>query len=227
MKDLDENHRAKGRLRTQFERAKRTSSSPTHVEIDSLFDGTSFSLFEELNMDYFRNSKGQVERCSCDRSIDKRNVHDVVHSKPHRAEHDPTVFSQCEQIHQSRRSARCRRVHDLEVSDESTHAVKNPQQQRDRLNENWPSWKNRQEHRDGLTELKDRDGLSNAEGGCVQNINESEHGSPPATPGLRGATATATKRSRLERLCILPLPLEASTNAMCTTSLLLVTSCKR
>ena len=30
-------------------------------------------------MDYFRNSKGPVERCSCDGGIDKRNVHDVVH----------------------------------------------------------------------------------------------------------------------------------------------------
>ena len=86
-------------------------------------------------MHYFRNFKGPVERCSCDGGVHKRNVHDVLHSKPHRAEHDPIVFSQCEQIHQSRRSARCRRVHGLEVSDESTHAVKNPQQH-ERLQ--WP-----------------------------------------------------------------------------------------
>ena len=79
VKDLAENHRAKRRLRTLCERAKRTLSSSAQEEIDSLFDGTSFSLFEELNMDYFRNSKGPVERCSCDGGIDKRNVHDVVH----------------------------------------------------------------------------------------------------------------------------------------------------
>ena len=58
---------------------ERTLSSSAQEEIDSLFDGTSFSFFEELNMDYFRNSKGPVERCLCDRSIDKRNEHDVVH----------------------------------------------------------------------------------------------------------------------------------------------------
>ena len=41
-KDLAENHRAKRRLRTQFERAKRTLSSPTQEEIDSLFHDTDF-----------------------------------------------------------------------------------------------------------------------------------------------------------------------------------------
>ena len=65
----------------------------------------------------------------------------------------------------------CRRVQDPQASDESTHAVQNDQQQRDRLNENWTSWKSRQEHREVLTELRDRDGLSNVEGGCVLNNN--------------------------------------------------------
>jgi len=49
------------------ERAKRTLSSSTQatIEIDSLFDGIDYSCslsrarFEELNMDYFRNSMGQ------------------------------------------------------------------------------------------------------------------------------------------------------------------------
>merc|ERR1719421_2612950 len=64
-KDLAGNQRALRRLRTQCERAKRTLSSSTQatIEIDSLFDGIDYSCslsrarFEELNMDYFRNSK--------------------------------------------------------------------------------------------------------------------------------------------------------------------------
>eukprot|EP00419_Tripos_fusus_P035802 CAMPEP_0172777220 /NCGR_PEP_ID=MMETSP1074-20121228/201282_1 /TAXON_ID=2916 /ORGANISM="Ceratium fusus, Strain PA161109" /LENGTH=732 /DNA_ID=CAMNT_0013614133 /DNA_START=63 /DNA_END=2263 /DNA_ORIENTATION=+ len=85
-KDMAGNHRAIRRLRTQCERAKRTLSSSTQatIEIDSLFDGIDFSCslsrarFEELNMDYFRNSMGPVEKCLRDSGIDKRNVHEVV-----------------------------------------------------------------------------------------------------------------------------------------------------
>jgi L1 cell adhesion molecule like protein len=85
-KDLAGNQRALRRLRTQCERAKRTLSSSTQatIEIDSLFDGIDFSCtlsrarFEELNMDYFRNSMGPVEKCMRDSGIDKRNVHEVV-----------------------------------------------------------------------------------------------------------------------------------------------------
>merc|ERR1719236_191812 len=84
--DLSENHRALRRLRTQCERAKRTLSSSTQatIEIDSLFDGIDYSCsisrarFEELNMDYFRNSMGPVEKVMRDSGIDKRNVHEVV-----------------------------------------------------------------------------------------------------------------------------------------------------
>merc|ERR1712106_225307 len=53
-------------------------------EIDSLFDGIDFSCslsrarFEELNMDYFRNSMGPVEKCMRDSGIDKRGVHEIV-----------------------------------------------------------------------------------------------------------------------------------------------------
>merc|ERR1712109_389667 len=80
------NQRAIRRLRTQCERAKRTLSSSTQatIEIDSLFEGIDFSCslsrarFEELNMDYFRNSMGPVEKCMRDSGIDKRNVHEVV-----------------------------------------------------------------------------------------------------------------------------------------------------
>merc|ERR1711979_67851 len=85
-KDLAGNQRALRRLRTQCERAKRTLSSSTQatIEIDSLFEGIDYSCslsrarFEELNMDYFRNSMGPVEKCLRDSGIDKRNVHDVV-----------------------------------------------------------------------------------------------------------------------------------------------------
>jgi len=85
-KDMTGNHRAIRRLRTQCERAKRTLSSSTQatIEIDSLFEGVDYSAslsrarFEELNMDYFRNSMGPVEKCLRDSGIDKRNVHEVV-----------------------------------------------------------------------------------------------------------------------------------------------------
>merc|ERR1712096_349001 len=85
-KDLAGNNRALRRLRTQCERAKRTLSSSTQatIEIDSLFDGVDYTCslsrarFEELNMDYFRNSMGPVEKCLRDSGIDKKNVHDVV-----------------------------------------------------------------------------------------------------------------------------------------------------
>jgi L1 cell adhesion molecule like protein len=85
-KALDGNQRAIRRLRTQCERAKRTLSSSTQatIEIDSLFEGIDYSCslsrarFEELNMDYFRNSMGPVEKCLRDSGIDKRNVHEVV-----------------------------------------------------------------------------------------------------------------------------------------------------
>jgi len=85
-KDLAGNQRALRRLRTQCERAKRTLSSSTQatIEIDSLFDGIDYSCslsrarFEELNMDYFRNSMGPVEKCMRDSGIDKKGVHEVV-----------------------------------------------------------------------------------------------------------------------------------------------------
>merc|ERR1712029_840787 len=70
----------------QCERAKRTLSASTQatIEIDSLFEGIDYSCslsrarFEELCMDYFRNSMGPVEKCLRDSGIDKRNVHEVV-----------------------------------------------------------------------------------------------------------------------------------------------------
>merc|ERR1712072_1474399 len=85
-KALDGNQRALRRLRTQCERAKRTLSSSTQatIEIDSLFEGIDYSCslsrarFEELNMDYFRNSMGPVEKVLRDSGIDKKSVHEMV-----------------------------------------------------------------------------------------------------------------------------------------------------
>jgi len=85
-KDLAGNQRALRRLRTQCERAKRTLSSSTQatIEIDSLFDGIDYNCslsrarFEELNMDYFRNSMAPVEKALRDSGIDKKNIHEVV-----------------------------------------------------------------------------------------------------------------------------------------------------
>jgi len=85
-KDLAGNQRAIRRLRTQCERAKRTLSATTQttIEIDSLHEGIDFSCnltrarFEELCMDYFRNSMTPVEKCLRDSGIDKKNMHEIV-----------------------------------------------------------------------------------------------------------------------------------------------------
>jgi len=85
-KDLSGNQRAIRRLRTQCERAKRTLSSSTQstIEIDSLFEGIDYTCtisrarFEELCMDYFRNTIGPVEKVLRDASMDKRNIHEIV-----------------------------------------------------------------------------------------------------------------------------------------------------
>jgi L1 cell adhesion molecule like protein len=85
-KDVSSNNRAIRRLRTQCERAKRTLSSSTQatIEIDSLFDGIDYSCtlsrarFEELCMDYFRNSMTPVEKALKDSGLDKKSIHDIV-----------------------------------------------------------------------------------------------------------------------------------------------------
>ena len=85
-KDLQTSERAKRRLRTACERAKRTLSSSTQafIEIDSLFEGVDYSTtitrarFEELNMDYFRKTMAPVERVLRDASMSKAVVDDIV-----------------------------------------------------------------------------------------------------------------------------------------------------
>jgi len=80
------NHRAKRRLRTACERAKRTLSSSTqaYIEIDSLFAGIDFNTtitrakFEDMNMDYFRKCQEPVEKVLRDSGISKGQVHEVV-----------------------------------------------------------------------------------------------------------------------------------------------------
>ncbi|EER06446.1 heat shock protein 70, putative [Perkinsus marinus ATCC 50983] len=85
-KSIEGNQRAMRRLRTQCERAKRTLSSSTQasIEIDSLFEGIDYNCtlsrarFEELCMDYFRNTMGPVEKVLKDSGIDKKSVNEVV-----------------------------------------------------------------------------------------------------------------------------------------------------
>ncbi|KAJ6824827.1 heat shock cognate 70 kDa protein 2-like [Iris pallida] len=85
-KDITGNPRALRRLRTSYERAKRTMSSTaqTTIENDSLYEGIDFYStitrvrFEELNMDLFRKCMEPVEKCLRDAKMDKSTIHDVV-----------------------------------------------------------------------------------------------------------------------------------------------------
>ena len=84
--DMSSNERAKRRLRTACERAKRTLSQATQafVEIDSLYEGIDFQItitrarFEELCMDYFKKTLAPVEKVIKDGKIPKENIHEVV-----------------------------------------------------------------------------------------------------------------------------------------------------
>ncbi|KAL5009549.1 hypothetical protein ScPMuIL_011854, partial [Solemya velum] len=85
-KDITKNKRALRRLRTAYERAKRTLSSSTqaNIEIDSLFEGIDFytsitrARFEELNADFFRGTLEPVEKSLRDAKLDKAAVHEIV-----------------------------------------------------------------------------------------------------------------------------------------------------
>jgi len=85
-KDISENKRAKRRLRTACERAKRTLSSSTQasIEIDSLFEGIDFytsitkARFEELCGDLFRGTLEPVEKSLRDAKMDKKKIHEIV-----------------------------------------------------------------------------------------------------------------------------------------------------
>jgi len=85
-KDMSSSERAKRRLRTACERAKRTLSASTqaYIEIDGLFEGVDFTSnitrarFEELNIDFFKSTLVPVEKVIRDSKIDKKNVDEIV-----------------------------------------------------------------------------------------------------------------------------------------------------
>jgi len=84
--DMSTNERAKRRLRTACERAKRTLSQSTQafIEIDALYEGVDYQTtltrarFEELCMDYFKKTLLPVEKALRDAHMSKDQVHDVV-----------------------------------------------------------------------------------------------------------------------------------------------------
>lgn len=85
-KDMSKNERAKRRLRTACERAKRTlsSSQQAFIEIDGLFEGVDFTSsitrarFEDLCMDYFKSTLEPVEKVLRDAKMSKGQIHEVV-----------------------------------------------------------------------------------------------------------------------------------------------------
>ncbi|TKY64891.1 Heat shock cognate 70 kDa protein [Spatholobus suberectus] len=85
-KDISENSKALGRLRSACERAKRTLSCTPEAAIDlpCLYENIDFCLsisrrkFEELNRDHFVKCMELVEKCLTDAKVDKTSVHDVV-----------------------------------------------------------------------------------------------------------------------------------------------------
>lgn len=85
-KDLSGDPRALRRLRTACERAKRTLSSGAQatIEIDSLFDGSDFTLtitrarFEELNAKAFAGTIEPVAQVLKDSGLDKSKVEEIV-----------------------------------------------------------------------------------------------------------------------------------------------------
>jgi heat shock 70kDa protein 1/2/6/8 len=85
-KDIKDNARGLGRLRSACERAKRALSSTTmtYVQVDSLHEGIDFASklsrarFEELNIDLFSKCLLHVEQCLTDAKMDKSMIDDVV-----------------------------------------------------------------------------------------------------------------------------------------------------
>ena len=91
-KDFERKHKcalstkALNRLRMQAERAKRnlSSSTATNVEVDSLFEGTDYSLkltrakFESLASEVFKKAMAPVSRVLRDAKMSKSNVDEIV-----------------------------------------------------------------------------------------------------------------------------------------------------
>ncbi|KAI5431375.1 70-kilodalton heat shock protein [Lathyrus oleraceus] len=84
--DISGNSKALRRLRTVYERAKRTLSYDTEatIDIDAIYEGIDFcssitrAKFEQLNMDLFEKCMQNVENCLVDSKIDKSSVDDIV-----------------------------------------------------------------------------------------------------------------------------------------------------
>ncbi|XP_058756822.1 heat shock cognate 70 kDa protein-like [Vicia villosa] len=84
--DISGNSKALRRLRTAYERAKRTLSYDTDatIDIDALNEGIDFhslltrAKFEQLNNDLFEKCMKTVESCLTDAKINKSSVDDVV-----------------------------------------------------------------------------------------------------------------------------------------------------
>lgn len=85
-KDLSNSERAKRRLRTACERAKRTLSSSTQamIEVDGIYEGLDFTStitrarFEDLNSDLFRKTMDPVTKVLRDAGVSKNQVDEVV-----------------------------------------------------------------------------------------------------------------------------------------------------
>ena len=85
-KDISKNSRAKRRLHSACERAKRTlsSSSKAMIEIDSLCEGIDYTTtitrakFEALCRDLFTKTMRPVERVLKDSKFSKSDIHDIV-----------------------------------------------------------------------------------------------------------------------------------------------------
>jgi L1 cell adhesion molecule like protein len=85
-KDLGGNKRARRRLRTACERAKRSlsSSAQAHIEIDALFEGVDYTTtltrarFEALAAPVFRRTLEPVQKVLRDAGVSKSSVDDIV-----------------------------------------------------------------------------------------------------------------------------------------------------
>jgi len=85
-KDIRSSNRAVQKLRREVEKAKRALSSQhqARIEIESFFEGQDFSetltraKFEELNMDFFRNTLKPVQKVLDDADLQKNQVDEIV-----------------------------------------------------------------------------------------------------------------------------------------------------
>lgn len=85
-KDISDNKRARRRIITACERAKRTlsTSAQANIEIDSLHEGIDFystitrARFEELNNDLFTETLTSVEKALIDSKLDKSTINEIV-----------------------------------------------------------------------------------------------------------------------------------------------------